>query len=77
MSEQDKGKIVPEYWGIFIIIDILNVAKCVIEHHVILRVNMPCDRVQDHGDATGMSRTTHKEDSAPGLWLPVRKFLTV
>ena len=52
MSKRVKVNVVPEYWGVFIIIDILNGDKGVIKHHNILRVNTPCGKVQDQRDIT-------------------------
>ena len=77
MSEKFKGNVVPEYWGVFIIIDILNGDEGVIKHHVILRGNMPCGKVQYQGDVTEMSRTIPKKDATPGLWFPAGKLWTV
>ena len=77
MCGQVKVNVVPEYWGVFIIIDILNSAEFFIERHVILRGNMPCGKVQEQRDVAGLIMTIPKENATPGLWLPVGKLLTV
>ena len=66
MIKQVKFNAIPEFWGVFVVIDILNVAEGVIKHHRILRVNMPCGTVQYQRDIAGMGRTIPKEDAAPG-----------
>ena len=77
MSEWVKGNVVPEYWGVFIIIDRLNVTEGVIKQHVILRGNIPCGKVQDQRNVNGMSRTINNKYATPGLWLLVEKLFTL
>ena len=77
MSEQFKGNVVPEYWGVFIIRYIHNGDECVIEHYVVMGVNMTCGKVQYQREITVISRNITKKDATPGLWLPSGKLLTV
>ena len=77
ISERVKVNFIPEYWGLFVIRDILNGDKGYIEHHVILRVNIICGKVQYQRDVTEMSRTITKKDTATGIWLPEGNLLTI
>ena len=77
MSEQFKGNVVPEYWGVFIIRDTLNNAKNFIKDLVILRGNMTCGKVQYQRDVTEMIRTIPNKYATPGLCLPAGNILTL
>ena len=77
MFEWINRRVVLEYLGAFIIIDILNSAEGVIKNHVILKENMTCSKVQDQLDVSGMSRTIPKKDAIPGLWLIAGKLCTL
>ena len=72
-----KSKVISEYWGVFIIRYIHNGDECVIEHYVVMGVNMTCGKVQYQREITVISRTITKKDATPGLWLPSGKLLTV
>ena len=72
MSEVVSGNVIPKYWMVFIIRDILNCTEGVTRHYVILRVSMTCGKVQDQRDVAGKIRAITNKDSMPGLWLPVR-----
>ena len=77
MSERFKRKVISEYWGVFIIRYIHNGDECVIEHYVVMGVNITCGKVQYQREITVISRTITKKDATPGLWLPSGKLLTV